>query len=388
MYSFDDFIERRNTYSVKWDETERVFGVKDVLPMWVADMDFKAPQEVLEALAKRVEHGVFGYTSIPASLKQAVCDWMAGKHEWRIDSKWLSFSTGVVPALAIAIQAFTSPGDKVIVQTPVYYPFFQLVEKNNRELVLNPLQLRNGKYEIDFTDLKEKIKRAKLLLLCNPHNPGGRVWSKEELTRLGELCLEYNVIVVSDEIHSDLVFSGSHHTPFASISKEFAQNSVTCIAPTKTFNLAGLQSAISIIPNRTLKKQFDSVQQRQGFFTLNTFAVVGTEAAYRYGEPWLNDLLKYLQGNIELTYSFIEKHLPKLKVMKPEATYLVWIDCRKLQKSDQELKQLLLQKGRIAVESGIKFGEEGSGFIRLNVACTRETLQEALRRLDAAFSGL
>jgi cystathionine beta-lyase len=388
MYSFDDFIERRNTYSVKWDETERIFGVKDVLPMWVADMDFKAPAEVLEALVKRVEHGVFGYTSIPASLKQAVCDWMAGKHEWQIDSKWLSFSIGVVPALATSIQAFTSPGNKVIVQTPVYYPFFQLVEKNNRELVLNPLQLTNGKYEMDFADLKEKIKGAKLLLLCNPHNPGGRVWSKEELTKLGELCLEHNVIVVSDEIHSDLVFSGSRHTPFASISEEFAQNSVTCIAPTKTFNLAGLQSAISIIPNRTLKKQFDNVQQRQGFFTLNTFAVIGTEAAYRHGEQWLNRLLKYIEENVEFTCSFIEKHLPKLKVMKPEATYLVWMDCRKLQKSDLELKQLLLQKGRIAVEPGNKFGEDGSGFIRLNVACTRETLQEALKRLATALGSL
>jgi cysteine-S-conjugate beta-lyase len=388
MYSFDDFIERRNTYSVKWDETERIFGVKDVLPMWVADMDFKAPAEVLEALLKRVEHGVFGYTSIPASLKQAVCDWMAGKHKWRINSKWLSFSTGVVPALATAIQAFTSPGDKIIVQTPVYYPFFQLVQKNNRELVLNPLQLTNEKYKMNFTDLKEKIKGAKLLLLCNPHNPGGRVWSTEELARLGELCLEHNVIVVSDEIHSDLVFSGSRHTPFASISEEFAQISVTCIAPTKTFNLAGLQSAISIIPNRVLKKQFDNVQQRQGFFTLNTFAVIGTEAAYRHGEQWLNHLLKYIEGNVELTYSFIEKHLPKLKVMKPEATYLVWIDCRKLQKSDQELKQLLLQKGRIAVEPGNKFGESGSGFIRLNVACTRKTLQEALKRLATALAEL
>ncbi|MBA2871520.1 cystathionine beta-lyase [Anoxybacillus calidus] len=388
MYSFDDFIERRNTYSVKWDETERIFGVKDVLPMWVADMDFQAPTEVIEALIKRVEHGVFGYTSIPVSLKQAVCNWMAGKHEWRINSKWLSFSTGVVPALATAIQAFTSPGDKIIVQTPVYYPFFQLVQKNNRELVLNPLQLTNGKYEMDFANLKEKIKGAKLLLLCNPHNPGGRVWSKEELARLGELCLEHNVIVVSDEIHSDLVFSGSRHTPFASISEEFAQISVTCIAPTKTFNLAGLQSAISIIPNRALKKQFDNVQQRQGFFTLNTFAVIGTEAAYQHGEQWLNDLLKYIEGNVELTCSFIEKHLSKLKVMKPEATYLVWIDCRKLQKSDQELKQLLLQKGRIAVEPGNKFGEDGNGFIRLNVACTRETLQEALKRLVAALADL
>ncbi|RAK18682.1 cystathionine beta-lyase [Anoxybacillus vitaminiphilus] len=388
MYSFDDFIERRNTYSVKWDETERIFGVKDVLPLWVADMDFKAPEKVLEALAKRVEHGVFGYTSIPASLKQAVCDWMMSKHEWHIDSKWLSFSTGVVPALATAIQAFTSPGDKIIVQTPVYYPFLQLVEKNNRELVLNPLQLTNGKYEMDFADLKEKIKGAKLLLLCSPHNPGGRVWSKEELIKLGELCLEHNVIVVSDEIHSDLVFSGSRHTPFASISEEFAQNSVTCIAPTKTFNLAGLQSAISIIPNRTLKTQFDSVQQRQGFFTLNTFAIIGTEAAYRHGEQWLNDLLKYIEKNVELTCSFIERHLPKLKVMKPEATYLVWIDCRNLQKSDQELKQLLLQKGKIAVEPGNKFGEDGSGFIRLNVACTRETLQEALKRLATALAEL
>jgi cysteine-S-conjugate beta-lyase len=388
MYSFDDIIERRNTHSVKWDETERIFGVKDVLPMWVADMDFKAPPQVLEALSQRIEHGIFGYTSIPASLKEAVCDWMHNRHGWQLDYKWLSFSTGVVPALATAIQAFTSPGDKVIVQTPVYYPFFQLVEKNDRELVLNPLQLTETNYHMNFADLKEKIKGAKMLLLCNPHNPGGRVWSKKELTMLGELCMENNVIVISDEIHSDLVFSDACHTPFASISEEFAQISVTCIAPTKTFNIAGLQSAISIIPNRTLKKQFDHVQHRQGFFTLNTFAVVGTEASYRYGEKWLNDLLKYLAGNIQLTCSFIEKHLPKLKVIKPEATYLVWIDCRELQKSDWELKQRLLYKGKIAVEPGNKFGEDGSGFIRLNVACNRETLEEALKRLAAALTEL
>ena len=388
MYSFDDIIERRNTHSVKWDEAEMVFGAKDVLPMWVADMDFKAPPQVLEALLKRIEHGVFGYTSIPASLKEAVCNWIYRKHKWQTEGKWLSFSMGVVPAMATAIQSFTSPGDKIIVQPPVYYPFFQLVEKNGRELVLNPLQLTKENYQMNLADLKKKIKGAKLFLLCNPHNPGGRVWPKEELTILGELCVEHNVLVVSDEIHSDLVFPQVHHTPFASICKEFAEISITCIAPTKTFNLAGLQSSISIIPNPVLKRQFDQTQYRQGFFTLNAFAVAGTEAAYRYGEEWLNHLVEYIQKNVEFTHTFIEKELPKLRVIKPEATYLVWIDCRGLQKSDAELKQLLLHKGKIAVEPGIKFGKEGSGFIRLNVACSRKTLQEGLRRIAVAFAGI
>ncbi len=388
MYSFDNMIERRNTHSVKWDEMERFFGVKDVLPMWIADMDFQAPPPVIEALSKRVEHGIFGYTAIPSSLKEALCEWLQKRHQWTVEPTWMSFSTGVVPALATAIEAFTLPKDRIVVLTPVYPPLFQLVKKNGRELITSPLRLTDKGYEIDWGDFQEKVKGAKMLLLCSPHNPGGRVWTKEELTTLGNLCLENDVIVVSDEIHADLTLPPFQHTPFASISESFAEISVTCVAPTKTFNLAGLQSAAVIIPNSTLKKQFNATQQRQGFFTLNAFAVAGTEAAYRHGAEWLDSLLTYLKQNIDKTCSFIETYIPKLSVMRPEATYLVWIDCRRLERTEQQLKQLLLHKGKIAVELGSKFGEEGRGFIRLNVACARETLENALNRLAAAFEGL
>ncbi|QPA30518.1 MalY/PatB family protein [Thermaerobacillus caldiproteolyticus] len=388
MYCFDEVIERRNTHSVKWDGTERFFGAKDVLPMWIADMDFQAPLPVIEALSERIKHGVFGYTTIPSSLKEALSSWLQKRHQWMIDSKWISFSTGVVPALATAIEAFTSPNDRIVVLTPVYPPLFQLVKKNGRELVTSSLRLTDKKYEIDWDDLHEKIKNAKALILCSPHNPGGRVWTKEELTRLGTLCVEHNVIVISDEIHADLTLPPHQHTPFASINETFAEISVTCIAPTKTFNLAGLQAAVIIIPSETLKKQFEAAQHRQGFFTLNTFAVVGAEAAYRYGAEWLDALLSYLQQNIDNTSLFFEKHLPKLNVIRPEASYLVWIDCRRLEKTEQQLKQLLLHKGKIAVDLGSKFGEEGRGFIRLNVACARQTLEDALHRISIAFEGL
>jgi cysteine-S-conjugate beta-lyase len=385
MYRFDDVINRRHTLSVKWDDTERVFGVKDVLPMWVADMDFPAPPAVIEALHERIKHSIFGYTVIPDSLKEAVQHWLQARHQWEIDRSWIIFSTGVVPAIATAIEAFSKEGDRVVVFTPVYPPLFQLVRQHRRTLVTSPLQLKETRYEIDWDDLTEKIQGAKLLLLCSPHNPGGRVWTKEELKKIGELCMKHDVIVISDEIHADLTFPPNKHVPFASIHPEFAERSITFIAPTKTFNLAGLQAAAGIIANESLRRQFRKVQQRQGFFTLNAFAVVGAEAAYRHGGEWLDALLTYLQENIDYVSSYIQTHLPALRVIRPEATYLVWIDCRQLGLKEQQLKQLLLEKGKIAVEFGSKFGEEGKGFIRMNVACPRKTLKEALDRLSLAL---
>ncbi|MED4905235.1 MalY/PatB family protein [Parageobacillus thermoglucosidasius] len=385
MYSFDDVIDRRNTHSLKWDATERIFGVKDVLPMWVADMDFPAPPAVIEALNKRVEHGIFGYTIIPDSLKNAVKHWLQSRHQWEIETSWLSFSTGVIPAIATAIEAFTNEEDRIVVLTPVYPPLFQLVKKHRRTLVTSSLRLAETQYEIDWNDFEEKIRGAKLLVLCSPHNPGGRVWTKEELIKIGELCVEHGVIVISDEIHADLTLPPYQHVPFASIDPAFAEKSVTCIAPTKTFNLAGLQAAAAIIPNETLKRQFNNVQQRQGILTLNTFAVAGAEAAYQHGGEWLDALLPYLQKNINRLCSYIETNLPKLRVIRPEATYLVWVDCRPLGKTERQLKQLLLEKGKIAVEFGSKFGEEGRGFIRINIACPQKTLEDALHRLTAAL---
>ncbi|WMJ16740.1 MalY/PatB family protein [Geobacillus proteiniphilus] len=385
MFPFDRVIDRRGTLSVKWDDVHRVFGHEDVWPMWVADMDFPAPKEVQEALRQRVEHGVFGYTVIPDSLKEAVCQWLERRHDWTIDPSWLVFAHGVVPAVAAAIEAFSEPGDRIIVFSPVYRPLFDLVRRHDRTLLFSPLRLEEDNYAIDWDDLERKLPDAKLLILCHPHNPGGKSWTKEELERLGELCLKHGVFVLSDEIHADLTLPPAKHTPFASLHPELAAQSATFRAPTKTFNLAGLQAAEVILPDESRRRAFRRVQQRHGFFTLNAFAIVGAEAAYRHGGPWLDALLDYLRQNIDMTAAYLAEHLPPLRPIRPQATYLVWIDCRGLGLSEGELKKRLLEKGKLAVEFGSKFGQEGVGFIRLNIACPRPTLEEGLRRLATAL---
>ncbi|TCJ88020.1 UNVERIFIED_ORG: cystathionine beta-lyase [Anoxybacillus amylolyticus] len=385
MFPFDRVIDRRGTLSVKWDDVHRVFGREDVWPMWVADMDFPAPKEVQEALRQRVEHGVFGYTVIPDSLKEAVCQWLERRHDWTIDPSWLVFAHGVVPAVAAAIEAFSEPGDRIIVFSPVYRPLFDLVRRHDRTLLFSPLRLEEDNYAIDWDDLERKLPDAKLLILCHPHNPGGKSWTKEELERLGELCLKHGVFVLSDEIHADLTLPPAKHTPFASLHPDLAAQSATFRAPTKTFNLAGLQAAEVILPDESRRRAFRRVQQRHGFFTLNAFAIVGAEAAYRHGGPWLDALLDYLRQNIDMTVAYLAEHLPPLRPVRPQATYLVWIDCRGLGLSEAELKRRLLETGKLAVEFGSKFGQEGVGFIRLNIACPRPTLEEGLRRLATAL---
>ncbi|MBW7643905.1 MalY/PatB family protein [Geobacillus thermoleovorans] len=385
MFPFDRVIDRRGTLSVKWDDVHRVFGREDVWPMWVADMDFPAPKEVQEALRQRVEHGVFGYTVIPDSLKEAVCQWLERRHDWTIDPSWLVFAHGVVPAVAAAIEAFSEPGDRIIVFSPVYRPLFDLVRRHDRTLLFSPLRLEEDNYAIDWDDLERKLPDAKLLILCHPHNPGGKSWTKEELERLGELCLKHGVFVLSDEIHADLTLPPAKHTPFASLHPDLAAQSATFRAPTKTFNLAGLQAAEVILPDESRRRAFRRVQQRHGFFTLNAFAIVGAEAAYRHGGPWLDALLDYLRQNIDMTVAYLAEHLPPLRPVRPQATYLVWIDCRGLGLSEAELKRRFLETGKLAVEFGSKFGQEGVGFIRLNIACPRPTLEEGLRRLATAL---
>ncbi|WP_096224647.1 MalY/PatB family protein [Geobacillus sp. FJAT-46040] len=385
MFSFDQVIDRRGTQSVKWDDTKRVFGYEDVWPMWVADMDFPAPKAVQDALQARIEHGIFGYTVIPDSLNEAVCEWLQRRHGWSIDPGWLTFAHGVVPAVAAAIEAFSEPGERIVVFSPVYRPLFDLVRRHGRALVFSPLRLTEDNYVIDWDDLERNLSGAKLLILCHPHNPGGKSWRTEELERLGELCLKHGVFVLSDEIHADLTFPPHRHVPFASLHPELARQSATFRAPTKTFNLAGLQAAEVILPDESRRRAFRRVQQRHGFFTLNAFAIVGAEAAYRHGGPWLDALLAYLQQNIDATVSYLAAELPALRPIRPEATYLVWIDARGLGLSEAELKKQLLEKGKIAVEFGSKFGQEGVGFIRLNIACPRPTLEEGLRRLATAL---
>ncbi|MCA1033959.1 pyridoxal phosphate-dependent aminotransferase [Bacillus infantis] len=386
-YDFHKAINRYETASVKWELTKDVFGSSDVLPMWVADMDFEPPKEVQNAISKRASHEVFGYTFVPPSASEAVQLWQKSQSGWEIGRSWVLYSPGVVPSISIAIQAVTSPGDKIMLQSPVYTPFFEMIEKNGRMAVNSPLELVEQRYEIDFQRFEEELKKGiKLFLLCNPHNPGGRVWTKDELLKIGELCAKYGCLILSDEIHSDLVFSPHIHIPIASLSAEFRDISITCIAPSKTFNIAGLQSSAVIIPNEQLREKFKAVQAQQGFFTLNIFGITALEAAYRHGRDWLDQLISYLQENYEIARSFIERELPSVKVMDLEATYLMWLDCRNLSLPDKELNALLIEKGRIALEPGTKYGPGGEGFVRMNIACPRETLEEGLKRLKLAFS--
>ncbi|WP_210365738.1 MalY/PatB family protein [Bacillus sp. REN3] len=384
---FDKVIERGGTASVKWDATEKVFGTKDILPMWVADMDFHPPEAVAEALKSKIDHGIFGYTFVPRSVTEALQDWLGRRHGWDVDESSIVFSEGVVPSLSTAIRAFTEKGDKVLVHSPVYTPFFDMVKNNGRTLVTSSLVYKNNRFELDFDDFEAKLlDGVKLFILCSPHNPGGRVWTKDELEKMGDLCVKHGCLIVSDEIHSDLVFQPNVHTPISMIKEAFKDITATFVAPSKTFNLAGLQASAAVIPNKEMKAKFKRIQQQQGFFTLNTFAIAGMEAAYRNGEEWLGQLLAYLEENMRIAIDYIGEHLPMLKPMRPDATYLLWIDCRELGLSDEEIREKLLYKGKIGLEPGKKYGKGGEGFVRMNLACPRGTLDDGLERLKKAFS--
>ncbi|WP_121663267.1 MalY/PatB family protein [Metabacillus litoralis] len=386
---FDQVINRKKTDSVKWDYTKRIFGVEDVLPMWVADMDFPAPEEVIDALHTRVDHGIFGYTMSGSKMEESVKNWLDSRHSWKIDPKTITYSPGIVTAISMAIHAFTTSEDKIVVQPPVYYPFFEIAQKHKREVLYNQLLLNEEfRYEIDFNDLEEKLsdERTTLFILCNPHNPSGRVWSKEELTRIGDLCIKHNVLIISDDIHSDLLLFGNQYTPIASIRKDIANQTITCIAPSKTFNLAGLQASILLIPNDSIKRRYNEVQQVFGVMGINTLGAEAMQAAYEHGSNWLDELIQYLQENVLLIEEYLMNHLPQVKIMRPESTYLVWIDARNVNKSDKELQELLLNKGKLALHIGSKFGKNGEGFLRMNIACPKETLLDGLKRLKIALT--
>lgn len=385
-YNFDQYIDRQNTASIKWGMTKNLFGADDVLPMWVADMDFEAPTEVIEALKKRMDHGIFGYSYVPPSAGEALQSWLKKRHNWEIDPSWVLYSPGVVPAIGIAIQVLTEPGDKVLLQSPVYTPFFNMIKNNKRVVVNSPLEMKDDTFQINMKDFEEKIKEGvKLFLLCNPHNPGGRVWSEDELREMAELCLKYDTIIISDEIHSDLVFKPNRHVPFASLDKRYEEHVVTFVAPSKTFNLAGLQASAAIITNEKMRSAFQQTQTQLGISGIGPFGAIGLEAAYRYGEEWLEELLPYLYENIMICKQFIEEEIPGISVMVPEATYLIWLDCRGLGLTDKEIWDALLKKGKIGLEPGPKYGPGGEGFLRMNIACSREILLEGLSRLKKAF---
>lgn len=385
--NFNQEIDRSNTASLKWDFTEQRFGEKNLLPMWVADMDFASPTEIVNALIKRAQHPVYGYTAPTDDVYNSTINWMKQKHHWDIQKEWITFSAGVVSGFTTAILAFSEPGDKVLIQTPVYTPFFDSVKSNNRVLIENPLKYEESTLKIDFDDLETQLQdNVKLFLLCSPHNPGGMVWSREDLRKIGDLCVKYNVLIISDEIHADLCLPGFTHYPIASLSKEIADITITLMAPSKTFNVAGIQASIIICENKKLKQKLNQTQHQLAFHGLNLFALEVIKASYNHCDYWLEEVIHYIQKNVDTVHHFIQMELPEIKMVVPEASYLVWLDCTALGLSDQELKQRLINEGKIAVSPGISYGKGGEGFIRLNVGCTHETVQEGLKRLKVAFS--
>ena len=386
-YNFDEVINRKGTSCLKYDFAVERGYPKDVLPFWVADMDFRTAPCVIEELQKRVAHGIFGYTDPGADYRAAVWNWMREQHGWTPAEGSLTITPGVVFALGMAVQSFTAPGDAVLIQQPVYYPFSRIILGNDRQLVNSPLVLKDGHYEIDFVDFEQKITqhRVKLFLLCNPHNPAGRVYTRAELQKMALICYQHGVTIVSDEIHSDFVRDGHTHTVLASISKEIAQHVITCTAPSKTFNLAGLQISNIFIENEQLRKKFRATIDHAGYSQPNALGLFAAQAAYEKGLPWLNELKAYLEANYQRTKSFLAKELPKVTLIEPEGTYLLWLDFRAYGLTAKELDDIIVHDAGLWLDSGHIFGKDGEGFERLNIACPWATLETGLKKLAAAF---
>ncbi len=388
-YDFDRLIERKKTDSTKWDNVKTLFGSDDVLPLWVADTDFPAPAPVVEAIVKRAEHPVYGYTRVPAGLIEAIVQRLDNRFGWRIDPSWLVFTPDVVSAVNAAVRAYSGPGGKVIVQSPAYPPFWSSVTNNRATAIANELKLVDGRYEIDFEALEQDFRdpMVRAMILCSPHNPVGRVWSPEELTRMGKLALSEKVPVITDEIHCELLYKGQRHYPFASLSEDFLMNSVTCMAPSKTFNLAGLRSAFAVIPNESLRVKFN--EARVGLMGgVGLFGYVAMEAAFRYGDEWLEQVMAYIEGNRDFAIEYLRENVPKIVPIKPDGTYLLWLDCRRLGLAPAELRTFFNSKAKVGLNDGPSFGAGGEGFQRMNLGCPRSILDEALKRIEAAVKTL
>lgn len=388
-YNFDEIISREGTNCVKYDLRQAIFNTNDVLPLWVADTDFKTPDFIVESLKNRMEHEIYGYTFKADSYYDSIIGWVKRRHNLDIKKEWILSTSNVVAAITKAIETFTDIGDGIIVQPPVYFPFFHCVKGTNRKLIENPLKIENGRYTFDFEDLKSKINaNTKALLLCNPQNPGGTVWTQAELETLTSICLENNILIISDEIHSDLVFSGNQHIPIISISQEVADNSIVCMSPSKTFNVAGLASSFVIIPNEEKKIKYDNALKVGHLDMGNIFGSLAMETAYAKGDAWLNELLDYLWNNYLFLEGFIKENMPKLKVMKPDATYLVWLDFREYGMNSDDLLKFTVEKAKVGLNNGAIFGSGGEGYLRLNIGCPKSVLKEGLERLAEAFKEL
>jgi len=388
---FDTYVERKSTDCLKYDFAKRRGKPEDVLPLWVADMDFKTSSLILEELHRRVDHGIFGYTESGDEYFEAVSGWLQRQHQMKIEQNWIVKTPGVVFALAMAVKAFSKEGEAVLIQQPVYYPFSEVILDNHRQLISSDLVLdESGKYQIDFVDLENKIKEnhVKLFLLCSPHNPVGRVWTKEELQKIAEICLRHEVVVVSDEIHSDFTFEGVTHTPLINVDERIKDYCITATSPAKTFNLAGLQISNIIISNERLRHAFQKEIDAAGYSQLNTMGLIACEAAYKYGEQWYLALKKYLQSNLAFVREYLQTELPEVKLIEPEGTYLVWLDFRSLGLTEAQREDLIVNKAKLWLDSGAIFGPVGEGFERINIATNKATLQEALDRIKKAVQNL
>lgn len=387
---FDKVVDRKNTSCLKYDFAVKRGMPADILPLWVADMDFKTSSYIQDAVAAQAEHGIYGYTESGDSYFEAVQSWFFTHYDWKVEEKWLVKTPGVVFALAMAVQAFTQENDAVMIQQPVYYPFNGVIKDNGRRIIDNTLvQDEAGSYHMDLADFEEKIirEKVKLFFLCNPHNPVGRAWTREELEKIGDICYKHHVLIVSDEIHADFVYNRKHQV-LVNLKKEYEEITITCTAPSKTFNIAGLQVSNIFIPDNQLRHRFKRQIAASGYSQLNAAGLVACEAAYRYGEEWYNGVKAYIRENISFTKKFLEERIPKVKMLEPEGTYLVWVDFRALGLSNRELEDLIIHKAGLWLDSGAIFGAAGEGFQRINVACPRVTLQTALEKIETAVNNL
>lgn len=389
MWNFDEPASREDTDCIKYDRREETFGVKDVIPMWVADMDFNTPDFIIQALQKRLGHEIFGYSYRPSEYFESIISWIKVRHNWQVEKDWITFSPGIVPALNFCTLAFTNPGDNIIVQPPVYFPFFSAAESHGRNLIYNNLIESEGNWSMDFNSLLDSIDdKTKMIIISNPHNPVGKVWSPEDLEILADICLKNNIIVISDEIHCDLVLPGFTHTPMASLSEKIAGNTVTLIAPSKTFNLAGLSTSSVIISNPVLRKSFNRVVDNLHIGSGNIFGNTASIAAYTHGHKWLDALLDYIDHNIEFVKDYCREMIPEIIAVPPEATYMIWLDCRKFGMTGKELQNFFVNKAGIGMNEGSSFGPGGEGFMRMNLGTTHQTVMKAMEQIEKAVSSL
>lgn len=388
-YNFDEIIDRSHTDAVKVERCKALFGSENVLPLWVADMDFRTPDFIIDTLKQRLEHPILGYTIAPRNFFPLITQWVADHHQWEVKKEWIGYVRGIVPALSLTVQCFTEPGDEVIVQTPVYYPFFNVIRHNHRTLLQSQLLEINGKFEMDFEDFERQISpKTKMFVLCNPHNPGGRVWSKEDLLKIDEICSRHNILVISDEIHADMVLSGHKHIPYATISETAANNSITLMAPSKVFNMPGLISSYYIVPNEKLRKQYTDYLEVSEMNQGNMFAYAATVAAFEKGEEWRVQMLAYVEDNVKLVADFLKNNIPQIVPMIPEASFLVWLDCQQLGMETDDLHRFFSLDAGLGLNKGTIFGPGGEYHLRLNVACSRLVLQQALEQLKVAVDQL